>query len=53
MKTNSRAFKILAAATAALVITTLVLLLTIGPWKKSTTSGKELKSGRNKETTVS
>ena len=53
MKTNSRAFKILAAATAVLVLTTLILLLTIGPWKKSTASGKELKSGRNKETTVS
>ena len=53
MKTNSRAFKILAAATAVLVLTTLVLLLTIGPWKKSKASGKELKSGRNKETTVS
>ncbi len=53
MKTNSRAFKILAAATAVLVVTTVVLLLTIGPWKKSTASGKELRSGRNKETTVS
>ena len=53
MKTNSRAFKILAAATAVLVLTTLVLLLTIGPWKKSKASGKDLKSGRNKETTVS